>query len=303
MRTENRTQAIKAYFTVPPPKYPKIRSWWLKFAIMSILFGLFIMFFFNNTTEAGIGFIITGWILFAVWIKPYFRGRKVYKTRPTEEEMIKWLINDLNTEIKETAIKKLRLNMSALESKNFLLLTYPVYWEVPGIEKEKILKRTTNSGNILYSVWNVQIIALTINYISFYTCTYDWVNNIIMHERTNEFFYDDISSVKNDIELIEHYLVDKNYTDEEGNQLAPDKLTANIFVVKNMSTDTLKVVTNIFEMKIPPQLVVDLEKAVLALRVILRKRRYNEEQDPIIIEYNEEVEKNDKNEHQEKEEK
>ncbi len=268
---------------------------------MSILFGLFIMYFFNNTTTAGIGFIITGWILFAVWAKPYFRGRKVYSLRPSEEDMIKWLINDLNTEIKKTAIKKLRLNMSALESKNFLLVTYPVYWEVPGIEKENILKRATESGNILYSVWNVQIIALTINYISFYTCTYDWANNIIMHERTNEFFYDDISSVKNDVELIEHYLADKNYTDEEGNQLLPDKLTANVFVVKNMSTDTLKVITNILEMKIPPQLVVDLEKAVLALRIILRKRRYDEDQDPIIVERNEEVEESDKDEHQEKE--
>ncbi len=301
MRTENRTQTIKAYFTVFAPEYPPMHSWWLKFAVMSILFGLFIMYFFNNTTTAGIGFIITGWILFAVWVKPYFRGRKVYSLRPSEEDMIKWLINDLNTEIKKTAIKKLRLNMSALESKNFLLVPYPVYWEVPGIEKENILKRATESENILYSVWNVQIIALTINYISFYTCTYDWANNIIMHERTNEFFYDDISSVKNDVELIEHYLADKNYTDEEGNQLLPDKLTANVFVVKNMSTDTLKVITNILEMKIPPQLVVDLEKAVLALRIILRKRRYDEDQDPIIVERNEEVEESDKDEHQEKE--
>jgi len=299
MRTASRTNQIRAYFTVFAPEYPPMRHWLLKFAIASIVFGLFIMYFFNNTILAGIAFILTGWILFAMWVKPYFRGRKVYKLRPTEDEMVKWLINDLNTEIKETAIKKLRLNISALELKNFLLVPYPVNWEVPGVEKENLLKRTTESGKVMYSVWNVQIIALTVNYISYYTCTYDWLNNVILHERTNEFFYDDISSVKNDVELIEHYLADKNYTDEEGNQLPPDKLTANVFVVKNMSTDTLKVITNILEMNSPPQLVVDLEKAVLALRIILRKRRYDEDQDPIIVEQNEEVENHDSEENKE----
>lgn len=293
MRTDARTSKMKAYFTVFEPEYPPMRHWLLKFAIASILFGLFIMYFFNNTILAGIAFILTGWVLFAVWAKPYFRGRKVYSLRPKEEEMINWLIKDLNTIIKETAIKKLRLNMSTLETKNFILVPYPVFWEVPGVEKENLLKRNTESGNVLYSVWNVQVIALTVNYISYYTCTYDWLNNLILHERTNEFFYDDISSVKNDVELIEHYLADKNYTDEEGKQLPPDKLTANVFVVKNMSTDTLKVITNILEMKHPPQLVVDLEKAVLALRIILRKRRYDEDQDPVIVERNEEIDTNE----------
>ncbi len=295
MRTTNRTNEIKAYFTVFAPEYPPMRHWLFKLAIASIFFGLFIMYFFNNTVLAGIAFILTGWILFAVWAKPYFRGRKIYYLRPSDDDMIKWLINDLNTEIKETAIKKLRLNMSALDSKNFLLVPYPVHWEIPGIEPQNIMKRATATGNILYSVWNVQIIALTVNYISYYTCTYDWANNVILHERTNEFFYDDISSVKNDIEIIEQKFIDKNYTDAEGNPLPPDKLTANVFVVKNMSTDTLKVITNILEMNVPPALIVSLEKAVLALRIILRKRRYDEDQDPIIVERNEEKEENENN--------
>jgi len=114
--------------------------------------------------------------------------------------------------------------------------------------------------------------------------TYDWVNNLVINERTNEFFYDDISSVKNDIKIIERYLKDKEYVDEDGKPTAPDKLTATVFKVTNMSTDSLKVITNIAEMKQSPNLVVNLEKAVQALRIILRKRRYDEEQEPIIVE-------------------
>ena len=51
-----------------------------------------------------------------------------------------------------------------------------------------------------------------------------------------------------------------------------------------MSSDSLSVITKIPELKYSPVLEVDLEKAVQALRITLRKRRYDEEQDPIILE-------------------
>ena len=90
------------------------------------------------------------------------------------------------------------------------------------------------------------------------------------------------------MKMIERYLKGKDYVDEDGKPTAPDKLTATVFKVTNMSTDSLKVITNIAGMGHSPNLVVNLEKAVQALRIILRKRRYDEEQDPIIVEKEEE---------------
>jgi hypothetical protein len=50
-----------------------------------------------------------------------------------------------------------------------------------------------------------------------------------------------------------------------------------------MSSDNLTVITKIPELNYSPKLEVSLEKAVQALRIILRKRRYDEDQEPIII--------------------
>lgn len=294
MRSDTRTGLMKTYFVIHKSEYPSFSNI-IRISFGLALFGAFIMFSFNNTILAGTAFILIGLTLFVIWIKPYFRNNRLYSTRPSEDQMNNWLIEDLNKVIKEVAIKKLRLNMSTLESKNFLIVPYPVYWKEPGLDEANIFKRTTENGNVSYSVWNVQVIALTKNYISYFTCTYDWLNNLIINERTNEFFYDDISSVKNDLKMIERYLKGKEYVDENGKPTAPDKLTATVFKVTNMSTDTLEVITNIAEMGHSPNLVVNLEKAVQALRIILRKRRYDEEQEPIIIEKEEKETNEDEN--------
>ncbi|MEN8123301.1 MAG: hypothetical protein ABFS35_23390 [Bacteroidota bacterium] len=289
MRTENQTESMQNYFMVQEtwkPSFSKI----VKISSGMALFGIFIILSFNNTILAGTVFILVGLTLFGIWLKPYFDSNNI-KTKPSEDQMNNWLIKDLNHEIKETAIKKLSLNINTLEQKNFIIVPYPVNWEEPGLNEADILQRTTENGNISYSVWNVQVIALTKNYISYYSCTYDWLNNFIVNERTNEFFYDDISSVKNEQRTIGRYLKDKEYFTDSGQKSSPDQLTATVFEVTNISSDSLQVITNIEEMGHSPNLSVDLEKAVQVLRMILRKRRYNEE-GPIIIE-KEDEDKND----------
>ncbi|OQX96604.1 MAG: hypothetical protein B6I20_14240 [Bacteroidetes bacterium 4572_117] len=289
MRTDAQIGLMKTFFIVTKAEYPSFSNI-IRISFGLVLFGAFIMYFFNNTILAGIVLILLGLVLFGMWIKPYLRDRQLYYKRPSEDQMDTWLIEDLNKTIKGTAIEKLRLNKNTLELENFLIIPYPIYWAEPGIDEEAILKRTSENGITYYSVWNVQVIALTKNYISYYTCTYDWINNLVINERTNEFFYDDISSVKNDMQIIERSLKGKTYVDGDGKQLPPDKLTATVFKVLNMSTDSLEVITNLAEMGHSPNIVVSLEKAVQALRIILRKRRYDEEQEPIIVEKNDDDE-------------
>ncbi|MBN1252052.1 MAG: hypothetical protein JXR51_08870 [Bacteroidales bacterium] len=283
MRSDVRSGLMKKYFLVYNAQYPSFSNI-IRISLGMMLFGSFIIYYFENTIIAGTILILLGLTLFILWITPYFRDLKLYKERPADKQINNWFIEDLNEVIKQTAIQKLRLNMKTLKPENFLIVPYPIYWQIPGVDNSLIMRRMNDSGEFAYTIWNVQVLALTENYISFYTCTYDWLNNRIINEKSNEFFYEDISSVKNDIKPIERYLVDKEYVDEEGNKLNADKLTATIFKVTNMSSESLKVITNIVETKHSQDFVVSLEKAVQALRVILRKRRHNEEQEPIIIE-------------------
>ncbi len=274
MRSPERVNLMKKYFSVYKAEYPSFGRL-LQIGVGLVVFGIAIIYFFNNTILAGLIAVLIGSGLFTLWIRPYFRDKKLFSERPMVSQMYNWLIADLNTRIKERAIEVLKLNMSNLRPENFLIVSYPLYWPEPGVDERSIIRRETEDGTILYNVWKVQVIALTKNYISFFNCTYDWISDVLFNERTNEFFYDDISSVKNDVEPISRKLIG----DEEER-----KLTTFVFKVTNMSSDTLSVITKIPELNYSPNLTVSIEKAVQALRIMLRKRRYDEEQDPIIIE-------------------
>jgi hypothetical protein len=271
MRTPERTAAMRKYFTVFPARIPSFGTI-IKIGIGLFLFGALIMYFFNNTALAGTLSMAIGIAIFAFWLMPYINDKRLYAERPSLENMYKWLVNDWHTKIKERASETLRLNINTLKPENFMIVPYPVYWSEAGIKDEHILSRETKEGNMIYSLWKVQVVALTKNYISFYSCTYDWLNDMITGERTNEFFYDDIASVKNDVESLSRKL--------KGEELEKS-LTSFVFKVTNMSSDHLTVITKIPELNYSPRLEVSLEKAVQALRIILRKRRYNEDQEPI----------------------
>jgi hypothetical protein len=296
MRTPERVDLMKKYFTIYGAEYPSFSNI-IRISLGLVLAGTFIMYTFKNTLLVGLILILFGLSLFAIWIRPYFRDVKLYKERPLIQHMHNWLLGDLNKKIKERAIETLRLNMKDLRAENFLIIPYPVYWAEPGVSPDVIKRRETEEGHFIYSVWKVQVVALTKNYISFYNCIYDWMNDLILSERTNEFFYDDISSVKNDVKSIEKRFVDQDEEDTENN-----KLTTFVFEVTNMSSDTLSVITKIPELKYSPELEVNLEKAVQALRITLRKRRYDEDQDPIIMEVEDTTKEEENEEHEEHDE-
>ena len=286
MRSPERVSLMMTYFTAKAAEYPSFSNI-LRVSIGLVLIGIFVMYYFNNTTLAGIVLILFGLSLFTIWIRPYFRDVRTFRERPPVKHMYNWFKEDLNKNIKERASSVLRLNMKDLRIENFLIVPHPIYWQEAGVDPNFIFRRDTEEGHYIYNVWKVQVIALAKNYISFFNCTYNWLGNTIHNERTNEFFYDDISSVKNDVIQISHRLMNQE-EEEEGNKI----LNAEVFQVTNMSSDSISVITKIPELKYSPEVEVSLEKAVQALRITLRKRRYDEEQDPIILEPEENNEEN-----------
>ncbi len=291
MRTPERVNLMKRYFTISQAEYPQFSNI-AKVALASVVFGIFIMYAFKNTFLAGVISIIFGISLAIIWIRPFFKDKVMFRERPSAQQMHNWLLADINEKIKPRACDVLRLNMRDLRRENFLIVPYPIFWNEPGVKPELIQRRDTENDEFIYSIWRLQVIALSKNYISFFDCVYDWLNDSILNEKTNEFFYDDIASVKNDIRKVEHRLISKldaekeneENKEEAGKDELVQELSEYIFAITNMSSDSHFVVTKIPELKYSEQLEVNIEKAVQALRITLRQRRYNEEQEPIILE-------------------
>jgi len=265
-------QLIKNYFKVYDADQPSLRELKAKIGAGSLSFGFFLLLmqfltYFQDVIVFATIFILIGIFFFWLWIKPYFIKKKAFAGRPLDEDMDDWFLEDINTFVKPKALTQLRINPSSVKSENIIIVPYPVYWAAPGMAAEDIIRREGDDGLFLYSIWNVQVLVVTNSFISYYSCYYDWLNEKITGVRTNEFFFEDISSIKNDIFNIDNKFIDNS--EETGGSVKTFKLT-------NMSGDSLEVITDVPKLMSPPSTKTNLDSLIQALRIILRNRRAGE---------------------------
>jgi hypothetical protein len=262
---------IEIYFRIFHPKIPKI-NWIAKIGFTLIGLGFFLLLmqsllFFQNIVFASTFLIILGIVVLRIWMNPYFKTRSMYHKRPFDEDMDEWLKEDIHIAVKHKALEFLRINESILKPENILIVPVPVFWDIPGIKPEFILRREGGDETYLYTIWNVQVLVLTDNFISYFACTFDWLNMKMLGIKTNEYFFEDISSVRNDVGVS-----DRKFFDNPEAGIGGYK---NLKIT-NMSGDYLEVITEIPALRVPSYAITSPDKLVSALRIILRNRRTGE---------------------------
>ncbi len=271
----NKQRLLNNYFKVYEAQYPSFRNA-AKYGSFFVAAGAFLLLmemltYFQNVQLAGSILILIGVFAFWLWARPYIAGKKTFFNRPLDDDIDIWFKQDLNEIIKPIALEQLQINESQLKNENIVIIPHPVYWQVDDVESEAILRRQAGNGTFAYAIWRVQILILTDNYISFYSCIYDWLNEEVSDERTNEYFFDDISSIRNDEERFSEVFID-NEEEKIGK--------VKVFKLTNMSSDSLTLITEIPKLEAQPVSVIKLDKIVKALRLMLRNRRYGEEIEP-----------------------
>lgn len=219
--------------------------------------------------------------LFSFWlvIKPFIYSTTVFSTNVEDGDMDVWFLEDMHEIIKPRALEQLSINPKSLKDENIIIVPYPIYWELDGANLQNISRKQGTDGAYVYTCWKVQMLIVTENFISYYSCVYDWLNSSISEERTNEYFFDDIASVRNDIIQLDYQFIDNE-------ELSIGK--AKVFILSNMSGDKLTIVTDIPSLNVPEGYSNNLERLVKAIRILLRNRRHGEE-----IELVEKIENND----------
>ena len=271
----DKNKLIKNYFNIYEAEYPSFRKA-AKYGTGFLILGS-LMFYMQNievlrdVNIIALVFILIGIMSFWLWIRPYFFLKNIFYTRPADGDMDTWFLEDLHNIVKPKALEQLRINESSLKDENIIIIPYPIYYKQASVPDGNIYRRAGDDGLYTYSVWAVQILIVTENFISYYSCTYDWINDAVSNERTNEYFFEDISSVRNDIEFI-----DNNFINDENKKIGD----AKVFKLTNMSGDYLTIITEIPSMQTPSSYINNMELLVQALRVMLRNRRFGEEIEP-----------------------
>ncbi len=274
---EKRQFLKKNFFFVNNAKLP---SWWgryMQLAYVSVATGVFLIIYLNTVLvtiiSSSLCMLIGIWATYK-WLKPYLDQKTKYSERPNEVQMEAWLIQEIKADAKTKAIEMLSLNKNKIKAENFIIIPIPIYWQEDGIEH--IVRLQASGGYYLYSSYKIQILALTDNYVSAYTCSYDWLNNQLYSETTDEFFYDDISSIRNRLEHLEFIRIDHKKSEEEDEEDKGEIGEARVFRLKNMSGETIAITTEIESLEASPQISQKLDKLVQVLRITLRNRRYGE---------------------------
>ncbi len=274
---ERKRMLIKNYFFANRADFPSWFEYYIKVAYFFFALGLVFLIYFNtNIFSILLGSISVFLGIFFVrkWLKPYKEQNKKYAERPTSEEMDEWLIEDIQNIIRPKSIEALTLDESKLKPENFIIVPYPIFWNEDGLNQENIFRFHGEEEHFKYSAYKVQVLALTENYISLYTCVLNWFDLTVSSENTNEFFYDDISSIKNDMEKINNKPFFFEENPEEG--IVFDGLSAKIFRIRNMSGEVLSLITDIPTMECSNRITANINKVIQVLRIMLRNRRFGE---------------------------
>ena len=264
---QERNSIIKNYFLNKKPDSPSVGKI-ISILLILISIAVVLMLLFQSLSIVIVSIVFFSLLAFRAFIYPFFYKRKIYKTRVSDDKINQWLIEDLTLKIKKRAIEYLKLDYEELTPEQFIIIPYPTFHPTQKIENSKLHRIHCKDGYYNYSFWNIQIIVLSKNHLSYYFCSYNWLDEEILNETSNEYFYDDISTVRNDVENI-------NFKNKWSNQPLSE---ANILKLVNISSDILYLITELPELEQNKLTVRNQEKAVQAIRMIIRQVRSNNKQ-------------------------
>ena len=274
---DQKAARINDFFYLEPPKPLS-----LEFKIKLII-GLVIYFpLVKLLSGSGIlAFGLLGFIsvfIFLFWFKPRSDKRIKYNNRISAEKLNNLLLQRLKSKVLDRAIRYLEIETRGFSPEQFIIIPYPVFHSTRKIADDQLLRIKTeyfapkNSGlqDIAfynYSLWNVQVLILSKNYVSYYFCSYNLVKDEILNEKSNEYFYQDIALIKTSQEEV-------NFISKWHEHPITD---ARFLKLIHYSGDVLQLIAEIPELQQSPQTIVDLEKIEKTMRILMRHVRANDE--------------------------
>lgn len=276
---EIKTMLMKNYFFVNKAKFPSFFAGNVFMAYLFLGLAIFVVIYFRPvfmTYLFALILIVVAFFYTFRWVTPYYNQKQKFSKRPTTDQMENWLIKDIRNTVKPKAVEMLSLNPATITPDNFIVVPHPVYWEVPGVPEEHITFRDAGDYNV-FATYKIQVLALTDNYVSFYTCVYNWLDNQIVAPYTLEFFFDDISSITAESQNLDLTRIDAPPVEEEEDDIDRGVGVAQTVVVRNKSGEMMNVIVNLPDLESSPRSTLKPEKVMQTLRIMLRHRRYGEE--------------------------
>ncbi len=183
-------------------------------------------------------------------------------------DMAQQLIKDTERHILPKISAVSNINTAFVPKNNIYIFRVPVYEQIPLIEKEKILRKEMDENHFAYAIWNIHIFIVSQSMLIYFSCTYDWPNNTILNEHSNEYYYTDISSIKTEFADKTFWYKDKDETTKEN---------VKMFVVSNISGDKIEFVAERPGLAVAPAMQHNTNDILKSMRRIINESRFPKE--------------------------
>lgn len=285
MEKLSKQQQVIDFFHLKPPKIKPHEAMIHIFIFALISYPVAKLILNGNILPLLTWAVIIVLCLIFYW-KPILYKQNRYNNRISPFLLNNYLLERCEKKILHRAIEYLEVNADNMKQEQFIVIPYPVFHRTKNIKddyiqrlkSDKKCEQYNDDANYYnYSYWNVQVLILTERFISFYFCGYNLLTDEIMNERSNEYFYHEIATIKT--ESNEVSFVSKWHE---------DPLTeAMITKIIHNSGDILNFITEIPALEQPPQTVIDIEKVEKTIRMLLRHAKIIDDvRKPVKIEFN-----------------
>jgi hypothetical protein len=275
--SDSRTVKIRDFFCMQAPKSISLEFKIKILAILLFYFPLAKLIFHDGLFALALLSIISffSWLF---WLKPRIQKNRDYNNRVAPEILNNWLLESFKTKILKRAVEYLDVETRNFKPEQYIIIPYPVFNQTRKISDADLLRIKTEYPSAKnskeapvefynYSIWNVQVLILSKNFISYYFCSYNFLKDEILNEKSNEYFYQDIALIKNSHEEV-NFITKWHQT---------PITEARLLKLIHYSGDTLNLVADIPELQQPPQTIVDIEKIEKTLRLLMRHVREKDE--------------------------
>lgn len=254
MNEETKRKMLRAYFAPPPKLSP---------AVLTIALGVLgIFMFLANTDQMGVCGAF-GLVLIVAGVLWFMSLKNKKGALPTDQQVDEWLAEDLRQVVNKSLDKLGLLNEQVVGEP--LMINGPILWATNGVPKEDLLWKKGADNLVRFAVHRITVIQLADQLLGAYAADFNFLKNVTLNERTDEYHYKDVVSVSTQE-------VSTSYTLPNGVSM----VSAQAFKLSVASGESISVTINstkLAQVTGGTILTTGAEKAVQVIRTMLREKK------------------------------
>ncbi len=220
----------------------------------------------GNWFLLGLAFFILGFIL----IRKKLAGLFTFGDAEEQDEnsVFEIFLSSIDEFVLKRALQMSGIPENTINDKTIYKIYVPVFEKISGVDIQKILRKQTEDETFIYSVWQIHILIAGKQFISYYSCVFNWLDNECINELTNEYYYSDIAAIKS--ETLE---TNFQYLNED------EEITESVkkIIISNVSGDKIEFIVQKPKLKLCRNFSFDADNFIKDVRCIVRKKRFPEE--------------------------